>query len=56
MFGVKNDSKTVEDLYIFKISDAKRHSEKRNNSFKKVGFYILRITLIFCFVCKLATL
>lgn len=43
---LKNDSKTVED----KISDAKRHSEKRNNSFEKVGFYILRITLIFCFV------
>lgn len=39
MFGVKNDSKTVEVLYIFKISEAKRLSEKRNNSFKKVGFY-----------------
>lgn len=39
MFGVKNDSKTMEDLYIFKISDAKRLSKKRNNSFKKVVFF-----------------
>lgn len=55
MFGVKNDSNTMEDLYIFKISDAKRLSKKRNNSFKKVGFFLFvikkfRITLIFCFV------
>lgn len=41
MFGVKNDSKTMEDLYIFKISDAKRLSKKRNNSFKKVVFFFL---------------
>lgn len=39
MFGVKNDSKIVEDFYIFKIFDVKCFFEKCNDFFKKVGFY-----------------